>query len=84
MGQTLKMFGYVLLSAVTMAAAVEIVRHYEAKITDTTDELITAGGRLWSRAMDEARLESEVRRALPWVLWFAWEAQEDAVAEGNT
>lgn len=81
MGQTLKTLAIAFGSAVAMAVAIELVRHYETKITDGTDELLTAGGRLWSRAMDDYAFESEVKRSLPWVLWTAWEAQEDALPE---
>lgn len=80
MGQTIKTLVIAFGSAVAMAVAIELVRHYEQRITDGTDELLVVGGRLWAQAVDQARLEAEVRRSMPWVLWFAWEAQQDAIA----
>lgn len=81
MGQTLKTFAIAFGSAVAMAIAIELVQRYADRITAQTDDLIDAGGRLWSRAMDDLNAEAEVRRSLPWVLWYAWEAQHDAISE---
>jgi hypothetical protein len=83
MGPTLKTHAIAFGSAVAMALAVELVRHYEERITDRADELVSASGRLYARALAEWDLEAEVRRAMPWVFWFAWEAQHDALTEGD-
>jgi hypothetical protein len=83
MGTTLRTFAIAFGSAIAMALAVELVRHYEDRITNRADELVSAGGRLYSRAVAEWDLEAEVRRALPWVFWYAWEAQHDALTEGD-
>lgn len=82
MGQTVRAFAYVLVSAVAMAAAVELVRHFEDRIGNAADAAADAGERLWSRAVNEQRMEAEVRHALPWVLWEAHISTLDA-AEGH-
>lgn len=81
MRQTLKTFAIAFGSAVAMAIAIELVQRYSEKITSRSDDLLDAGGRLWARAMDDLNNEAEVRRSLPWVLWYAWEAQHDAISE---
>lgn len=84
MGQTIKTFAIAFGSVIAMAVAIELVRHYEDRITDATDELLVAGSAMWARAMEEQQREAEFRRALPWLLWDVWQAEHGAPIEETT